>query len=71
MSERALSIYEGAYGPDLPDVAAGMSNLATILRDLEEHEAAREQVERGRAITQARTGSRQRLQAEGRADDVT
>src|SRR5690349_16770970 len=32
--ERALSIDETVHGPDHPDVATDLSNLATVLRDL-------------------------------------
>ena len=31
LAERALAIAEAAYGPDHPDVATGLNNLATIL----------------------------------------
>ena len=34
LAERALAINEAAYGPDHPDVATRLSNLATVLRDL-------------------------------------
>src|SRR6266700_916187 len=34
LAERALAIAEAAYGPDHPDVAIRLSNLALILNDL-------------------------------------
>ena len=34
LAERALAIDEAAYGPDHPDVAIRLNNLALILRDL-------------------------------------
>ena len=51
--ERALAIDEAAYGPDHPDVATDLNNLALILRDLGQLEAARPLQERALAITQA------------------
>jgi tetratricopeptide (TPR) repeat protein len=52
--ERALAISVAAYGPDHPHVAASLNNLAQILRDLGQPEAARPLQERALAITQAR-----------------
>ena len=51
--ERALAITEAAYGPDHPTVAIRLNNLALILRDLGQVEAARPLQERALAITQA------------------
>src|SRR5689334_7317936 len=34
LAERALAITEAALGPDHPDVATRLNNLATIVRDL-------------------------------------
>jgi tetratricopeptide (TPR) repeat protein len=54
--ERALAITEAAYGPDHPDVARDLNNLAQILQDLGQLEAARALQERALAITQAAYG---------------
>ena len=43
--ELALELDLRQFGPDHPNVAVSRSNLATILRDLGEHQAAREQIE--------------------------
>src|ERR1022692_4402208 len=51
--ERALAIDEAAYGPDHPDVATGLNNLALILQDLGQPEAARPLQERALAIDEA------------------
>src|SRR5262245_2517237 len=44
--ERALAIPEAAYGPDHPEVATALNNLAFILRDLGDLVAARPLQER-------------------------
>jgi tetratricopeptide (TPR) repeat protein len=54
--ERILVIDEAAYGPDHPDVAADLNNLAAILRDLGQPEAARPLQERALAIAEAAYG---------------
>jgi tetratricopeptide (TPR) repeat protein len=51
--ERALAIDEAAYGPDHPAVAPDLNNLAAILRDLGQPEAAGPLQERALAITEA------------------
>jgi len=48
--ERALAITEATYGPDHPNVAVGLNNLALILCDLGQPEAARPLQERALAI---------------------
>jgi hypothetical protein len=55
--ERALAIDEAAYGPDHPDVATNLNNLATILQDLWQPAAARPLQERALAISEAAYGS--------------
>ena len=54
--ERALAIDEAAYGPDHPDVAVRLNNLATIRKDLGQPEEARSLQERALAITEAAYG---------------
>ena len=54
--ERALAIDEAAYGPDHPAVATALNNLALILRDLGQPEAARPLQERALAIDEAAYG---------------
>ena len=54
--ERALAITEAAYGPDHPDVARDLNNLAQILQDLGQLEAARALQERALAIDEAAYG---------------
>jgi hypothetical protein len=54
LTQRALAIDEAAYGPDHPDVAIRLSNLALILRDLGQPEQARPLQERAQAIDEAR-----------------
>ena len=54
--ERALAIDEAAYGPDHPQVATDLNNLAQILRDLGQPEAARPLQERALAIDEAAYG---------------
>ncbi len=55
LEERALAITEAAYGPDHPDVATRLNNLAQILRDLGQPEGARPLQERALAITRPPT----------------
>jgi len=59
--ERALAIDEAAHGPDHPDVATALNNLAQILRDLGQPEAARPLQERALAIDEAVQSARSRL----------
>ena len=54
--ERALAIDEAAYGPDHPDVAPDLNNLALILQDLGDPAAARPLQERALAIDEAAYG---------------
>ena len=54
--ERALAIDEAAYGPDHPDVATRLNNLALILQDLGQPQEARPLQERALAITEAAYG---------------
>ena len=54
--ERALAIDEAAYGPDHPDVATGLNNLALILQDLGDPAGARPLQERALAIAEAAYG---------------
>ena len=56
LQERALAIDEAAYGPDHPDVAPDLNNLALILRDLGQPEQARPLQERALAIDEAAYG---------------
>ncbi len=51
--ERALAIDEASYGPDHPNVAIRLSNLALILGDLGQPETARPLQERAGAINKA------------------
>jgi Tetratricopeptide repeat len=53
LQERALAIYESAYGPDHPWVATDLSNLARILRDLGQPAAAQPLEDRAQAIDEA------------------
>jgi tetratricopeptide (TPR) repeat protein len=53
VEERALAIDETVYGPDHPDVARDLNNLASILRDLGRPEEARPLQERALAIDEA------------------
>jgi Tetratricopeptide repeat len=57
LEERALAIIEAAYGPDHPDVATGLGNLALTLRALGQPEQARPLLERALVITQAATAA--------------
>ena len=54
--QRALAIDEAAYGPDHPDVATRLNNLAQILQDLGQPEQARPVQERALAVTEAAYG---------------
>jgi tetratricopeptide (TPR) repeat protein len=54
--EKALAIDEAGHGPDHPDVAADLNNLALILRDLGQFGEARPLQERALAITEATYG---------------
>ena len=56
LQERALAIDEAAYGPDHPDVATDLNNLAQILQDLGQPEGARPLQERALAIDEAAYG---------------
>jgi tetratricopeptide (TPR) repeat protein len=56
LAERALAITEAAYGPDHPDVAIRLNNLALIWRDLGEPGTARPLADRALAITEAAYG---------------
>ena len=58
--ERALAIDEAAYGPDHPDVATDLSNLAHILQALGDLEGARPLQERALAIVKAVPSARSR-----------
>ena len=53
---QALRIAETAYGPDHPDVATRLNNLALILRDLGEPEQARPLAERALHIDETTHG---------------
>jgi tetratricopeptide (TPR) repeat protein len=54
--ERALAIDEAVYGPDHPEVAIGLINLAGIWRDLGQLATARPLAERALAIDEAAYG---------------
>ena len=56
LAERALAIDEAAYGPDHPDVAIRLNNLAAILQDLGQPGEARPLAERALAIDEAAYG---------------
>ena len=51
--ERALAIDEAVHGPDHPDVATGLNNLAGVLQDQGDYAGARERYERALAIAEA------------------
>jgi tetratricopeptide (TPR) repeat protein len=53
LEERALAIDEAAYGPDHPNVASRLNNLALTLQALGQPEAARPLQERALAIDEA------------------
>ena len=55
LAERALAIDEAVYGPDHPDVATALNNLAMILSDLGELDAARPLAERAWPSTRLST----------------
>jgi hypothetical protein len=50
--ERALAIYEAAYGDKHPRVATVLSKLAGVLRELGEPDTARALLERALVISQ-------------------
>jgi tetratricopeptide (TPR) repeat protein len=54
--ERALAIDEAAYGPDHPNVANDLNNLALVLQDLGEPQQARPLAERALAISERTLG---------------
>jgi tetratricopeptide (TPR) repeat protein len=54
--ERALAIDEAAYGPDHPEVAANLNNLALVLRDLGDPAGVRPLQERALATDEAAYG---------------
>jgi tetratricopeptide (TPR) repeat protein len=54
--ERALSIVEMVHGPDHPDVAIQLNNLAGVLRDQGDYAGARERFERALAIGERTLG---------------
>lgn len=56
--ERALAFVEAVHGPDHPEVAAVLNDLALVLRDLGQPEAARPLLERAEAMERGR-GDRQ------------
>jgi hypothetical protein len=56
LTERALAIAEAAYGPDHPEVAIRLNNLAMIWRDVGELGKARPLAERALAIDEATYG---------------
>jgi tetratricopeptide (TPR) repeat protein len=56
LEEQALAIDEAAYGPDHPNVAARLNNLALTLQALGQPEAARPLQERALAIDEAAYG---------------
>jgi hypothetical protein len=56
MYQRALSIQEAALGPNHPNVAAALNNLADLLRQQGEHAEAKALMRRARAIHEATRG---------------
>jgi tetratricopeptide (TPR) repeat protein len=54
--ERALAINKAAYGPNSPEVGAGLNNLALVLNDLGQPGEARPLQEQALAITEATYG---------------
>jgi len=56
MFEWALAIGEATYGPDHPNVAAGVNNLGNVLQDLGDMEGAKKMFERALAIDEATYG---------------
>jgi Tfp pilus assembly protein PilF len=65
LMQRALAIDEAAYGPDHPQVATNLNNLAGVLKELGDPAAARPLLERALAIDEARQWAWRR-----RAQDV-
>jgi tetratricopeptide (TPR) repeat protein len=56
VKERALAIGEATLGPDHPDVATRLNNLALLLQDLGDLEGAKAHLERALAIGEASLG---------------
>jgi tetratricopeptide (TPR) repeat protein len=56
MFKQALAIGEATYGPDHPNVAAGVNNLGNVLQDLGDMEGAKKMFERALAIDEATYG---------------
>jgi len=56
MHERALAIYEAAYGPDHPTVAIYANNLGSVLQDLGDMEGAKKMYERALEIDETTYG---------------
>jgi tetratricopeptide (TPR) repeat protein len=56
LHERALAIREARLGPDHPDTAQSLNNLANVLRDQGDLDGARTLHERALAIREARLG---------------
>ncbi len=56
LAERALAINEAAHGPDHPEVAIALNNLAQILQDAGQLAEARPLAERSLAISEAAYG---------------
>jgi tetratricopeptide (TPR) repeat protein len=50
LHERALTITETAYGPDHPEVATRLNNLAAVLQDLGHSDEAQQLAERAKRI---------------------
>ena len=70
--ERALAIYEERLGLDHPTTALSLSNLASVLAELEDLDAARPLLERALAILEQRLGEGhpQTMQSRQRLADV-
>ena len=71
MQERALAITEAAWGPDHPDVARDLNNLAQILRDLGQSEEARPLQERALAIDEVLRSARSQANTAGEYSNPT
>ena len=56
LAERALTLVGAVHGPDHPDVATALSNLATVLSNLGDPATARPLLERALTITEAAHG---------------
>src|SRR5262249_53127410 len=56
LHERAARIYEASYGPDHPDVADSLNNLAGVLCELDQPTEARSLLERALRIWEASYG---------------